>query len=176
MMKNKSSSEGPEDFRKRAEESLKSEPDRPDDMCLEEVNSLIHELRVHQIELEMQNEELRRVQSDLEISRLRYADLYDFAPVGYLTLNKHGEIVDLNLTAARLLGIERELLLNSHFQYFVFPPDKKEFLSHLDAIFDERKRQIAEVRLSPKGGEQFCARLESIYLEGEKAPGCAGQI
>jgi len=171
MIKNNRSSKDPEDLRARAEESLKSEHDRSDDMCLEEANSLIHELRVHQIELEMQNEELRRVQNDLEISLLRYADLYDFAPVGYLTLNKHGEIVDLNLTAARLLGIERGLLINSHFQYFVFQPDKKEFLSHLDAIFDKRKRQIAEVRLSPKGGEQFCARLESIYLEGEEGAG-----
>ena len=90
-------------------------------MRLEEANSLIHELRVHQIELEMQNEELRRVQNDLEISRSRYADLYDFAPVGYLTLNKHGQIVDLNLTAARQLGIERGRLINKHFQYFCFP-------------------------------------------------------
>ena len=65
-------------------------------MSLEQANSLIHELRVHQIELEMQNEELRRVHNDLEISRSQYADLYDFAPVGYLTLNKHGQIDNLN--------------------------------------------------------------------------------
>ena len=171
MMKSKRGPKGPEDLRTRAEESIKSEPDRPDDMRMEEANSLIHELRVHQIELEMQNEELRRVQNDLEVSRSRYSDLYDFAPVGYLTLNKHGQIVDLNLTAARQLGIERGLLINSHFQYFVFQPDKKEFLSHLNAIFDKRERRIAEVRLSPKGGEQFYAQLESIYLEGEDGAG-----
>ncbi len=166
-MKSKRDPKGPEDLRARAEENLKSEPDRPGDTSLEDANSLIHELRVHQIELEMQNEELRRVQNDLEISRSRYADLYDFAPVGYLTLNKHGQIVDLNLTAARQLGIERGRLLNKHFQYSVFQPDKKEFFSHLNAIFDRRERQIAEVRLSPKGGDQFYARLESIYSEGE---------
>ena len=74
-------------------------------MRLEETHSLIHELRVHQIELEMQNEELQRVQNDLEMSRSRYADLYDFAPFGYLSLNKHGQIVDLNLTVAKQLGI-----------------------------------------------------------------------
>jgi PAS domain S-box-containing protein len=171
MMKSKRGLKGPEDLRARAEENLKSEPDRLGDTSLEDANSLIHELRVHQIELEMQNEELRRVQNDLEISRARYADLYDFAPVGYLTLNKHGQIVDLNLTAARQLGIERGRLLNKHFQYSVFQPDKKEFFSHLNAIFDRRERQIAEVRLSPKGGDQFYARLESIYSEGEDGTG-----
>ena len=170
-MKGNRSLKGPEDLRTRAEESLKSEPDRPDEMCLEETHSLIHELRVHQTELEMQNEELQRVQNDLEISRSRYADLYDFAPVGYLTMNKQGQIVDLNLTAARQLGIERGRLVDSHFQYFVFKPDKKEFLSHLNAIFDKRERQIAEVRLSLKDGKQFYAQLESIYLEGEDGAG-----
>jgi PAS domain S-box-containing protein len=170
-MKSKRGPKGSEDLRERAEESLKSGPQRPGDARPEEAASLIHELRVHQIELEMQNEELRRVQNDLEISRARYADLYDFAPVGYLTLNKHGQIVDLNLTAARQLGIERGRLLNKHFQYSVFQPDKKEFFSHLNAIFDRRERQIAEVRLSPKGGDQFYARLESIYSEGEDGTG-----
>jgi len=170
-MKSNRGPKGSEDLRKRAEESLKSEPHRPGDTRPEEAASLIHELRVHQIELEMQNEELRRVQNDLEISRSRYADLYDFAPVGYLTLNEHGQIVALNLTAARQLGIERGRLVNKHFQYSVFQPDKKEFLSHLNAIFDKRERQIAEVRLSPKGGEQFYARIESIYMEGEDGAG-----
>ena len=170
-MKNNSSPKGPEDLRKRAEESLKSEPDRLDDIRLDEANSLIHELRVHQIELEMQNEELQRVQNDLEVSRSRYADLYDFTPVGYLTLNKHGQIVDLNLTAAKQLGIERGRLVNKHFQFFVFQPDKKEFLTHLNLIFDKRERQITEVRLSQKDGEQFYAQLESIYMEGEDGAG-----
>ncbi len=170
-MRNNRSKKGSEDLRKRAEESLKSEPERPDDMRLKEANSLIHELRVHQIELEMQNEELRRIQDDLEISRSRYADLYDFAPVGYLTLNKHGEILDLNLTAARLLGMERGLLINNHFQHLVLQPDKKRFLSHLNAIFDKREREITEVRLSPKDGEQFHALIESIYTEGKDGAG-----
>lgn len=165
-MKKNDSPKSPEDLRKRAEESLQSQPGGLDDMRLEEARSLIHELRVHQIELEMQNEELRRVQNDLEISRSRYADLYDFAPVGYLTLSKDGQIVDLNLTAARQLGIERGNLLNRYFHYFVSQPDRKEFLSHLNKIFDKRERQIGEVRLSPKDGDEFYARLESMYMEG----------
>jgi two-component system, cell cycle sensor histidine kinase and response regulator CckA len=171
MTKNNSGLKGPQDLRKRAEESLTSEPGRPDDMCLEEANSLIHELRVHQIELEMQNEELLRVQHDLEVSRSRYLDLYDFAPVGYLTLNKQGQILELNLTAAKQLGIERGYLIKTNFQNFIFQSDKGVFLSHLEAIFDKRERQITEVRLSPKGGEKFYARLESIFMEGEDGAG-----
>ncbi|MGC8495320.1 MAG: PAS domain S-box protein, partial [Syntrophobacteraceae bacterium] len=165
-MKKNDSPKSRQDLRKRAEESLQSQTGGLEDMRLEEARSLIHELRVHQIELEMQNEELRRVQNDLEISRSRYADLYDFAPVGYLTLSKDGQIVDLNLTAARQLGVERGNLLNRYFHYFVSQPDRKEFLSHLNEIFDKRERQIAEVRLTPKDGDEFYARLESMYLEG----------
>ena len=170
-MENTKSLKGAQGLRERAEESLKSEPDRLDEMSPEDSSSLIHELRVHQVELEMQNEELRRVQNDLEISRAQYADLYDFAPVGYLTLNKRGQIDNLNLTAACQLGIERGHLINTHFQHYVFQPDKKEFLSHISAVFDKRERQLAEVRLSPKSGEQFYARLESIYMEGNDGIG-----
>jgi PAS domain S-box-containing protein len=170
MKKNKRLDDS-EDLRKRAEESLKAEPDWLNKTNLEEASSLIYELQVHQIELDIQNEELRRLQNDLEISRSRFSDLYDFAPVGYLTLDKNGLIVDLNLTAARQLGVERGHLLEKPFLYFVFQLDKGEFLSYLKMILDNRERQIVEIRLSPRGGEQFYARLEGIYIEGEDGTG-----
>ena len=70
-----------------------------------------HELRVHQIELEMQNEELRRSQSELATSRARYFDLYELAPVGYLSFSQQGIILEANLTFATLLGVERRALI-----------------------------------------------------------------
>ena len=85
-------------------------------MPVEDVRKLVEELQIHQIELEMQNEELRSVQYELEQSRKKYSDLYDFAPVGYLTINEEGRIVEANLTAAKQLGVERSILIGKPFQ------------------------------------------------------------
>src|ERR1041385_2345335 len=81
----------------------------------------LHDLRVHQIELEMQNEELRRTQEELEVSRARYFDLYDLAPVGYFTLNEQGFILEANLTAAKLLGVGRAALVKQPLSRFILP-------------------------------------------------------
>src|SRR5210317_801078 len=101
------------DLRKRAEKALQKRP--PDNFDLaklskEEMHSLIHELQVHQIELEMQNDELRRAQLDLEAARDKYTDLYDFAAVGYFTISDKGLILDANLMGTTMLGIERKKL------------------------------------------------------------------
>ncbi len=82
-----------------------------EDVASDFAKDLVHELRVHQVELEMQNEELRRAQAEIEESRARYADLYDFAPVGYLTLDERGLVMEANLTLAKQLGIERTHLI-----------------------------------------------------------------
>src|SRR5579863_8611523 len=84
----------------------------------------LHELRVHQIELEMQNEELRRTQEELEASRARYFDLYDLAPVGYFTLSEQGLILEANLTAAKLLGVPRGTLVKQPLSRFVLREDQ----------------------------------------------------
>jgi two-component system cell cycle sensor histidine kinase/response regulator CckA len=163
-------------LRRKAEQTLESSMLPPEKLSTEDAQRLIHELRVHRIELEMQNEELRRVQNELEISRSRYADLYDFAPVGYLTLKKNGQIVELNLTAAAQLGTERTHLIDTHFQNSIFSSDKAAFLLHLKLVFERQERQISEVRLSPKDGEQFHARLESIHIERENGVGLCRTI
>jgi len=85
---------------------------------------LLHELLVHKIELEMQNEELRRAHSELEEARDRYADLYEFAPFAYININREGQIKDINLTGATILGGDRAKLIKNRFAQFVGPEDK----------------------------------------------------
>jgi PAS domain-containing protein len=91
---------------------------------LAETERLVHELHVHQIELEMQNRELREAQQALEDSRDRYAQLYDFAPVGYLTLDRAQCIAEINLTGAALLSVERARLLGQPFAHYVAAADR----------------------------------------------------
>jgi PAS domain-containing protein len=95
---------------------------------------VVHELRVHQVELEMQNEELRRAQIALEESRDRFADLYDFAPVGYLTLVPGDLVAAANLTAATLLGVERPKLLRRRLHDFVVPEDQERWDRHCASL------------------------------------------
>ncbi|MRR57230.1 MAG: PAS domain-containing protein [Deltaproteobacteria bacterium] len=97
---------------------------------------LVHELQVHQVELEMQNEELRQAREALEVSRNKYAELYDFAPVGYFAFDAHGLIREVNLAGAQLLGIERQLLANKPFSQFIADAEGRAVFSrHLDMGF-----------------------------------------
>src|SRR5262245_62375391 len=93
-------------------------------MSHEEIQAMVHELRVHQIELEMQNDELRATQIKLEHARELYVALYDCAPVGYITVSGHGMIVNANLTSVHMLGVERSKLLSLPLSRFVFKDDK----------------------------------------------------
>ena len=106
------------ELRRRGMETLKSKSSSMEKMPVEDVRKLVEELQIHQVELETQNEELRSVQWELEQSRKKYSDLYDFAPVGYLTLSEEGRIVEANLTAAKQLGIERSFLIGKPFNLY----------------------------------------------------------
>ena len=106
-------------LRKAAEAELSNAPDTKQES--RSADELLHELRVNQIELEMQNEQLRQSQIALEKSRDRYMDYYDFAPVGYLTLTESGMIAEVNLTGAKQLGVERNKLQHHRFDHFVAP-------------------------------------------------------
>lgn len=103
----------------RAEELLRAKPADVPTMPTEDVQALVHELNVHQMELEIQNEDLRESQAELAHTRDRYADLYEFAPTGNVTLEPDGKILDANLTAATMLGVERQYLLRANIANFV---------------------------------------------------------
>ena len=131
----------------------------------DETERLLHELQVHQIELEVQNRELREAQQALEASRDRYADLYDFAPVGYVSLDETGIIRELNLTAAKMLGRERSHLLGMPFAVSVAKEAKPQFFAHLRQVFESRDKVVGEVRLRSDAGELRYVRLESARAE-----------
>jgi PAS domain S-box-containing protein len=131
---------------------------------------LLHELRVHQIELEMQNEELRRAQVALEESRDHYVDLYEFSPVGYLTLNSTGMIEAVNLTAAALLGAERKKLLDRRFAHYVQTRENELWYRHFTRTLQHNTMQSCELVLQRSDDSVFHAQLDCLRtINGQTA-------
>jgi len=160
----------PKSFRERAEEMLRTSRSDVDGIQRDDVRKLVHELQVHQIELEMQNEELRRAQVELAESRDRFSDLYEFAPVGYLTLDKDGQILEANLTAAKLLGVDRKNLVGAQLANFVGRPSQDDYYRHRRAVFSSDARQVCELEMQPAGGPPLAVRLESIASDTSREP------
>ncbi len=113
----------------------------------EEIRRLVHELEVHQIELEMEKDELARTRIELEDSLSMYTELYDFAPVGYLTVGRDSKIQRANLTATKLLGVDRSNLLGMHFKHFVLPEDYRAIETMLEKVFSKRVPGNCDVKL-----------------------------
>ncbi len=137
-------------------------------------SELLHELQVHQAELELQNEELRRTQFQLEEARDRYLDLYDFAPVGYFTVDPEGRISSINLTGAVLLGMDRAELLNRPFSRFVVPELQARWASYLALAREEEAPPALELRLRPNGRDPFPAQISSSRTT--VGPGCRPEV
>lgn len=128
-------------------------------------SELLHELRVHQIELEMQNEELRHAQCALSESRDRYVDLYEFAPVGYLTLTLEGIIEEINLTAATLLGVPRTKLLNSRFASYISSENRGYWYRHFLQLTQQNIKQACELTLCRADGTQLHTHIDCMLKE-----------
>jgi len=129
-----------------------------------DIATLTHELQVHQIELESQNEELRRTQSDLAAARDRFVDLFDFAPVGYLTLDHDGRITEINLTGAALLGQARRPLLRRPFSQFVGPADLVRWRQHLARALAQDEPQRIELELQARHGARPFAQIDCLRV------------
>lgn len=141
----------------------------------EAARQLISELRLRQVDLEMRNAELRGTQRVLKASQARYHDLYDRAPVGYLALSEEGLILEANLTAATLLGVPRDALLQQPLAQAILPEDQDIYTRHRSRLLETSAPQVCELRMLRQGAQvsHFWARLESILVqdaEGE-APG-----
>lgn len=149
------------DLRRRAEARLKeggTAPSRPAEEA--ELQCLLHELQVHQIELEMQNEELRQARDEMEAGFEKYSDLYDFAPVGYLTLDREGTVKEANLTSAKLLGIDRSRLLKRRLGLSVSAPELPVFRTFLTKVFEDKVSDSCEVTCLREGKPPVEVRIE----------------
>lgn len=141
-------------------ENLAQSPESMEALSPEAARQVIHELRVHQIELEMQNEELRRTQESLEASRARYFDLYDLAPVGYLSISGTGLIMEANFSFSALVGQDRRVLLRKPMTRFIFPGDQDTYFLHRNILFETGIPQVCELRLVKSDGAARWIRLE----------------
>jgi len=133
-----------------------------------EAMRLVHELEVHQIELELQNEELFLAKEKAaELATEKYAELYDFAPSGYFTLSRSGDIVELNLCGSQMLGKERVLLKKRRFGFFVSDDTKQIFYSFLDCVFSSKVKETCDLTLLSEGNLPVYAHLTGIASNNE---------
>jgi len=156
--------EGKRLLRDEAEENLARSPKFTHELKSKTPEKLIHELQVHQIELEMQAEELRNAKQALEESRDKYLDLYEFAPIGYLTLSDKALITDVNLTATTLLGVERNKLLKMPFNKYIAENDVDEWHWYFINMLNQEEKRSCTLTLKRRGGSMFPARLDSIRI------------
>ena len=157
------SSPDPADLRRAAEARLQQRRATTGPRTGTDLARLQQELEVHQTELEMQNESLLKSQAELEAALEGYTDLYDFAPVGYLTLGPAGGIQQANLAAAKMLGVERSRLVSRRLRQFVCPADRAALDICLQSVFEEGggarvlrsnpgERRRAAISRAPRGG------------------------
>jgi PAS domain S-box-containing protein len=149
-------------LRRQAEEILRGQPVDLADLSAADIQALIHNLQVHQIELGLQNEELRATHLELQAARDRYADLYNFAPVGYFTLDENGAIVEANLTGAALLNVTRSALIGAPLTRFVAPEDRDKYAVYRIQLGQSQEPQRVEIKLVRQVDAPFHAQLEGV--------------
>jgi PAS domain S-box-containing protein len=163
---NKATTQKNQDLHRRAEQLLDTNknngllPDTP-----AETKQLLHELLVHQAELEMQNQELLSAQQHLVVSQARYFELYDLAPIGYLTFNKQRVIQECNLSAAAMIGVSRHVLIKAPVSNILLKNDQNIFYEKLEACIEKNFQQHFEIRLIQNNGAVFWALLQIIAME-----------
>jgi PAS domain S-box-containing protein len=165
MKKRESTPADAGELRARAEGRMKERPRRSEargQPTAEGMQRLVHELQVHQIELELQNEELQGARAELEAGMERYSDLYDFAPIGYVTLDGDGTIGQVNLSGARLLGLERSRLVGARFGLFVSPEYRPAFNALLEKVFESQAKQVCDLTIGPEKSAPLWVHIEAV--------------
>jgi PAS domain S-box-containing protein len=169
---NRSKGQRPEEegLREQAEAALKAgQPIMP--MLPEDISKLVHELRVHHVELEMQNDELRQAQQTLAEACDHYTQLYDFSPAGYVTLTTDGVIAEANLRFCTMIGVHRKSVLQQPFQTFVVPQDWDVFHRHCLAVVASGTTQTCKLSVLPKDGRPLVLQMESMSIKNPEDHG-----
>lgn len=165
MKENKPESEQSLDLRRRAEELLgKKKLQDIEKMTGADIRSSIHELQVHQIELEILNDELKRAHAETEKALKKYFDFYNFAPVGYFKLDEKETILEVNQTGSAMLGIEGISLIKRRFQCFVKPVSLTKFNSFFRRLFETGTEQTCELRLVSNAKTPFYVRISGMVV------------
>jgi PAS domain S-box-containing protein len=160
------------ELRNRAEQRRQLVTQATEQHTPQEMQRLVQELQVHQIELEMQYEELLLTQTEAQAARSQYQDLYDYAPVAYFTLSEAGLIEQLNFCGAKLLGTVRQRLAGRRFALFVAPPQRLEFGQFLARVFGSDSTQSLELQLQQEDGTSFFGQLEGLRVDTPAGPQC----
>ncbi|MBS1528609.1 MAG: PAS domain S-box protein, partial [Bacteroidetes bacterium] len=159
-------------LRQRAQHLLDSKRLVPDIPELLETQKIFQELQIHQLELEMQNDELNLVALELEKERARFLSLFELAPVGYVVLNRKGSIMDVNQAGSRLFGLRKEVLLNKTLAGFVFADDTPKFNNFYRKLLSEPGEQHCTARLFKSRDSAFYAEMHGICIGGTNANSC----
>lgn len=169
MNNNADESEKAAKLRWRAEELARRKtapsPDDQEAISPRDMRQTLHELRVHQIELEMQNEELRRAQAQLDATRARYFDLYNLAPVGYCVVSLEGLILEANLTAVNLLEVARAALVKQPITRFILKEDQDIYYLHRKQFFETGEPYECDLRMVKRDGTAFWVHLAAIAAQ-----------
>ncbi len=152
-------------LRESAEEILKNRDIKDPELGNKTLEELMHEIKVHQIELEIQNDELIRSQRELEISRNMYSDLFDFAPIGYFTLNANGIILQSNLAGANMVGIDKSNLIMKPLSMFIESRYHQTFYNHLNNTIYSGSKQKCELMISDRYNNEVYIQMESSAIE-----------
>ncbi len=169
-MKPRGKLDTPSLLRKKAENKLQDKIKRLQELSAIDSKRLVRELATYHSELELQNLELREAQQVLEASHIKYSELFDFAPIGYFTLDNNTHVLEVNFTGATLPGIQRRLLINSPFGAFVADAaDQYTFHDRCKEVLEKQELRTCELRLKRKEGTVFYVQLQSAPTEGLKA-------
>ena len=166
MNKQDKSETDPYNIRRKAEKMLKTKPVEINTAVSEsEALRLLHELQVYQIELELQNEELKAAKDAAEVASLKYTELYDFSPMGFFTLSREGIILELNIYGSKLLAVDQLNLRNSSFGFFICEHSKSNYNNFIRNVFESKIKINCEIAIKNKNNEQVEVRLTGIVID-----------